>query len=212
MNALKCPRCERAIAAEELNLKSGRGRCGFCKTTFHFHYQETPEPLLKHIPEGFKIERGVAQTQISIAWFNARIYAMLILAALIGLVVYVYWGSTDSTILKVMMGAAVGFALYTLYYALAIALNSTRLMATPEQLTVKVAPIPWSGTIDLQASEIKRIGREQTQTEGTPSRIAYSHVVFAELINNQQRVLIDGLNKQGAQLIEEEIMHAMNRG
>lgn len=205
MKPLKCTRCHREIATEALDLDSGRGSCGFCKTGFRFFYQEAPQPTIMHLPDGFKVTRGEQATTISISWFNSRFFTMLILAIILFLGVYVFWTQAASLLVKTILGAGFGFALYTSYYGLAVLLNKTRIQIEPESVVVRVTPIPWPGGLSVKASEIQRLGFEQTRREGTPSRVAYSFVVYAETQNKGKRVLLDGLNRKGAELLESEL-------
>lgn len=211
MKSLSCQRCERAIPLETLDLKKGRGHCSFCKSTVRFQFQEGLEPEVLRLPVGFSIKRDAEHTQLVIAWFNSNFYGMFGLALFVSIITLVLWNLFDALVLKILFGICLGFALYVFYYAFVVLLNRSKVSVNREQVKVSVGPLPWVGAKSLVANQIKRIGIEQTVRGGSRSRMDFSWIVYAQMTDNQKHTVLDGMDKNGALLVEGEIKRVLGR-
>ena len=135
---------------------------------------------LEQLPGGIKITRRWSLTPL------------VILAGFVGLILL----GLGSGILLVDFAseAVLGLVLaipgaLTVYYALAHFTNTTRILATPETITVRRGPLPWGGSRDLATRDVSNLFYlEQVNYDGR-NRSTYSYPVGARLKSGDEILL-----------------------
>ena len=202
---IRCPECHEPLAADQVNIQTGLGRCLLCDVGFHILppiVRAPAEPTEVGLPDGMQVTAEGDRLRIERRWFSAK-YIFLAFFALMWNLFLVGWysialGGSDMFNLIALLfplghvAAGVGLG----YYSLAGLLNKTVISADAETLSVKHSPLKWRGEQTLYRAAIEQLYVQERVTKpGKSKRPVSQFEVHALLTGHRSRKLLTGLSK-----------------
>lgn len=164
--ALKCPSCNGALRAEDLDEARGFAKCSYCRALVSL-------PASAAAAEGFKPRREVplpprialADTadgiEIRLRWFTP-LFVFLAFFCITWNSFLVFWYSIAFAggtpwIMKVFPLAHVAVGVGLTYFTLAGFLNTTSVRVENGRLSVAHGPLPWKGNREFDGQDIAQL-------------------------------------------------------
>jgi hypothetical protein len=203
---LTCPTCRQPIAAKEVNIQLGIGKCSACNSVFKLQDQlgsllPSPDPKLPMLaPKHWRIDDFGPNLSITWRWYNHGVWLSSI-AIIFGIFWLSVWNSITipwffgqdeiqwGLLAHLLAGLLPIFAvIYWAYRCAAILLNKTEVCLSGDKFTVYQGPVPVGGNRQLLASEIHQLYCTQTVIHG--KGITYCYHLHALLISGERITLV----------------------
>ncbi len=225
LEELRCKNCGAPIQEKDIYLELAMAKCSHCGTIFSLRGMELPPSLqpkpapppeptppprrrLVPMPDKFHVFDKGETFQLTYRWFDLKFIFLLVFSVFWNGIVCVWYGAAFSTGLSPMMlfgllhlAAGIGMG----YYTLAGFLNSTTITAREGMLSIQHRPLPWPGSKQLSALDIKQLYcKEKVQRSDNGEQHTYQ--VYTILTNGSKEKLLSDLSKpEQALYIEQEL-------
>lgn len=158
-------------------------------------------------PPGIKVKRTIEGLVLSKSWFHySHLPTISLAVAWNGFVVYwfiKYVAPTKSgSNLVILIPFSIGLALA--YFALAKAINSTRIIITNESIRVSAKPMPWSGSAEVLRPNIHKITTSYDVSVSNP-QIQTSSVYIQRHDGSKCKIISDLESTKQAYFIQQII-------
>ncbi|MEM7126077.1 MAG: hypothetical protein AAF702_07105 [Chloroflexota bacterium] len=231
MMNVNCPRCQRQIPTDNLNMDHMAAKCDPCGTLFNFAGQMTSDSewfgtseVLANAPRPEKVrqEHDGIDLILRWKWLNASIIFMIPFAIFWNMVVagFVFFSSPFAvgsngerfdlfSLIPLMAMPHVLIGIGLIYYVLCMLLNQTKVSMRRSELLIQHTPLPWPGMKNLSSDHVKQLYTKERVGGKNGSRISYE----VHLINHQGKhsKLLTGLDSaEHALYVEQEIEKYLN--
>jgi hypothetical protein len=219
MAQLTCKNCGAPIPAENINIQKTLAVCPECATVFDFSSTveaAAPAPHKRKRrktkqPEHITIQPSASGLDLVYKWglkaevpsnlFWMALWAIISLA--IGLGGTLFAGEPGAWAATLVIGAA------PLYYFLCLFTNATRFLLDEDQLQVRTTPL-WfwgAGHATVDTSDIEAVYWELGEDDDEEDEDSY--LVYARLRDGGRKKLFEGIRKQDAEFIAQELNAAL---
>jgi len=162
-------------------------------------------------PPGIKVKRTIEGIVLSKIWFHYSHFPIFALAvAWNGFVIYwflKYVAPTKGAQLVVLIPFTIGLALA--YFALAKAINSTRITISNKSIKVSAKPMPWSGSAEVLRPNIHKITTSYDVSVSNP-QMQTSSVYIHEHDGSKCKIISDLESTKQAYFIQQIIEKNLN--
>lgn len=170
----------------------------------------TPRDPSLPVPKGFTVDCDATTLTIVKRWRTAAVGCLLFFALLWnGFIAFWNFGVSHAGGIAIVFHlfsipfVLIGLAL--LYACAAVLVNKTTISASANVLSVRVGPLPWRGTPDLDPSDLEQI-YAQTKTSTSDSGTSTWGVVTARLRGGVRRPIAGTVRKlEEAQFVAETL-------
>ena len=163
-----CPRCGSTVASEDVTLNEMLARCRPCSALFTLtRVQDGKEggpaewrgPAAGPLPERFRLSQANGKLSITWRWFNPAFIILLLFglpccALVVAFLLPSDEGPAPWFVYPFMLPFAV-LGVGSVYLAIAILINRTRVSAGHDRLTIRHGPLPWVGNLTVTPAEIE---------------------------------------------------------
>lgn len=169
-------------------------------------------PVSEGVPPCITVKRTIEGFVLSKSWFHySHLPTIFLAVAWNGFVIYwflKYVAPTKSgSHLVVLIPFAIGLALA--YFALAKAINSTKITISNKSIKVSAKPIPWSGSAEVLLSRIHKITTSYDVSVSNPL-IQTSSVFIEGHDGSKCRIISDLETTKQAHFIQQFIEKNLN--
>ncbi|WP_432797880.1 hypothetical protein [Poriferisphaera sp. WC338] len=219
---IECNSCGAPIASENLNLSAMIGKCTHCNSITSFagklpaRNSDTSSPVQPKLEIDASEIRGVMIEELPDAytitrkWFTPAAFALLGFCAIWDsfLIFWYFMAFTDDAPLMMklfpILHVAVGICLT--YAAICMLVNKTIIRLDPNALSIKHAPLPWSGNKSVQTLDIQQLFVREKVNRSKDGNATYTYAVHAQTTKNKVIKLVPNIQKaEQAQFIEQQL-------
>ena len=220
-----CANCDALISAENINIKAMAAKCSSCDHVFNL----ASPSLSKQLDEGFsKDDLGNAaparpksittetgfggDLHLKRSWFSPMLFVMLIFCCVWDSFLF-FWYSVAFTqpntpwIMVVFPIGHVAAGVVLTYTVIAGFLNKTYIIADHLSISVKHQPVPWLGSKEIYAKDIRQLTIESDaygNQYGHNRRAMERFKIMAD-VNGEETKVLGGLGQSEARYIAFEI-------
>ncbi|MAF10059.1 hypothetical protein CMK11_06360 [Candidatus Poribacteria bacterium] len=210
---IHCRSCGSEIAADDMNLERAIAKCAACNDVFGFSdpleaggNERPPVPM----PRNTRVEREGADLVITWRWFKLLYLAAVVFAIVWNAGVMGLWRTAlspgTSLVGRLSVLPFVAAGAFVAYVALTGLLNSTRLTANSDALTVRHGPIPAPGGRTIPTSDIEQLFCTERVRRSRNANAVTTYRVRVTLKDRRTRTLLWALDDfDRALFIEEQI-------
>ena len=224
MAQLTCPHCGSPISAEQINIQKTLAVCPACATVFDFSStvsDPAPIPAAAHKrkrrkvkqPEHITIQRNATGLDLVYKWgiksesqstlFWMGLWAVIAIAISIVFPLLsgeaIFGGDSPFWLGTLFVGG------FPFYYFLCLFTNSTRFLLDEDQLQVRTTPL-WfwgAGHATVDTADVEAVYSEVADDEDD------GYNVYARLRDGDRKTLLEGLLKNDAEFIAQEMNSAL---
>lgn len=223
--AIHCKGCGKPIPADDVDIKSGMGKCRLCNAVFAIGDQVVPQGKAVRgpipMPRNIVVAEGPDSLDVVRKWKRGPIAAFFLIFALgwnslVSVFVYAVASGMEfksdsgevasSTFLWVFLTPFILVGIGTGYAALGLLLNRTKVRVVEDKLTVRHRPIPWPGRHSLDANQINQLYCTEYVGHQSNGVLQYRMCVNALLHDGARIELIKGIEDAGQALYLEELI------
>lgn len=217
---ITCKRCGAFISADDVNMQALAAKCRSCSAVFSIADQVAPATgfapqarLDVPLPQRFTVERPGGALEISWRWYTP---AAIFLTAFA-----VFWnGFICMWVAAALSGGAGFFALFATFHALVgvamaygaltMFLNTTRVAASYNMLSVRHGPLPSFGNLDLPRDGLRQLYCVERLSSSRRSR-SLSYDLQAVKADGSAVTVLRGLESaEQALYLEQELERFMS--
>lgn len=211
MKAIRCTSCGASVEADQVTGGARWVTCTYCWTLLKTPPEAgAPEALRPKLPmpERFTVTEQSGTLSIVRRWYIAVAWFLVFFAMFWNgfLIVWFTMAIRSGAWGMVAFGtlhAAVGIGL--IYGTLALFLNRTTIRVAEGRLTVRHAPLPWTGNVDLDTTEIRQLYCKAKVHRGKNSTTT-SYEVHLVRPDERSKLLVRGLTEpEQALYLEQEL-------
>lgn len=222
-----CPKCQKEVAAADLNMSHMVAKCASCHNLFNFADQvndgsewsnEASEVVDAPRPAKVKREHDGFNLVLSWRWVNYSLIFLIPFALFWNGLVFSFIGFSG----MFALGAGEGFpspmrmfplfalphfliGIGLIYYIICLVVNQTKIRVSRSEVVVRHGPLPWWGSKTISARDINQLyTRERIGRGRNSSRASYEvHMIDQQ---STHKKMITGLESaEYAFYIEQEI-------
>lgn len=213
---VRCPSCGTAIRGEDMNLTHMAARCTTCDALLDLRdhasglgaagTSATSAPIPMPMPPGIQVHSNARELRMVLRWFSPMYIFMAFFATMwLGFLALWYaatWGGPVLVQVFPLLHVAVGIGLA--YTAVAGFVNSTTVLVERGHVSVRHAPLPWTGSRELPAANVEQLYCQEhvTHSRNGGSTVRYS--VQAVSKDGRKIKLISGLTERDQALFIEQ--------